>query len=331
MTAPFRVPRLRVPAFQGFEVRGFRSSGVSKGCTVRCSATIGAVLLVGGLAVALGSDAGQAAAVRQALASALVFHASFDGGVDARRAADDPKLYWAPTWARRAEAQPGLPPAGDTRQAPGEGRFGDALRFTRRGVPPVFYHGGKNMPYAAANWNGAVSFWLSTDPQNDLGVGFCDPIQITPRAWNNGAFFVEFEKGKGPEAVPFRLGVYADFDVWNPTKRPFDQIPPAERPLTTVDNPPFAKGKWTHIVFTWESFNTGRADGVARLYLDGQPRGTLAGRQQTFTWDPAETKIALGLGYIGLMDDVAVFNRRLSDAEIAELYRLERGAAMLAP
>jgi hypothetical protein len=298
---------------------------------MRFSPTVGLVVVLACVGAGVGSDAGRAAAVRQSLASALVFHAPFDGGVDARRAADDPKLYGAPTWGRRQEAQAGLPPAGDTRHAPGEGRFGDAIRFTRRGVPVVFYQGGRNTPYTASNWNGAVSFWLNTDPQNDLGVGFCDPIQITPRAWNNGAFFVEFEKGKGPEAVPFRLGVYADFDVWNPTKRPFDQIPAAERPLVTVDNPPFAKGKWTHIVYTWESFNTGRADGVARLYLDGQPRGTLTGRQQTFTWDPAETKIALGLNYIGLMDDVAVFSRRLSDAEIGELYRLERGALSLAP
>ncbi len=41
------------------------------------------------------------------LAGALAFHAPFDGGVDARHAAGDPKLYWSPTFARRAEAQPG--------------------------------------------------------------------------------------------------------------------------------------------------------------------------------------------------------------------------------
>ena len=265
------------------------------------------------------------------LASALAFHAPFDGGVDARHAAGDPKLYWSPTFARRAEAQAGLPPT-DTVLAPGAGRFGDAVRFTRRGAPVVFYQGGANMPYAASNWSGTVSLWLSTDPQTDLGIGFCDPIQITPRMWNNGAFFVEFEKGKVAGAdVPFRLGVYADFPVWNPTKRPFEEIPAGERPLVAVDNPPFAKGKWTHIVYTWESFNTGRTDGIARLYLDGTPRGALSPRQQTFTWDPAETKIALGLNYIGLFDELAVFNRALTGAEVASLYRLERGVAALRP
>lgn len=266
---------------------------------------------------------------QQALTTALSFHASFDGTTDAGFSRGDNKLYWAPTWGRRQDAQPGLPPAGDTQHAAGQGRWGDALRFTKRGVPVVFYQGGPNTPYAASNWHGAVSFWLSTDPAGELGPGFCDPIQITPRAWNNGAFFVEFEKR--PEAIPFRLGVYADLDVWNPANRRFEDIPPADRPLVTVDAPPFAKGKWTHVVYTWESFNTGRPDGVARLYLDGEPRGELAGRQQTFTWDPDQTKIALGLNYIGLMDDVAVFNRVLSGAEVRALHRLSGGVADLRP
>jgi hypothetical protein len=288
-------------------------------------------MAAGTVAVAIGGGLRAEVATQASLAAALAFHAAFDGGVDARYAAGDPKLYWSPTFARRAEAQPGLPPT-DTTHAPGAGRFGDAIRFTRRGAPVVFYQGGANTPYASSNWSGSVSLWLSTDPEGDLGVGFCDPIQVTPRMWNNGAFFVEFEKSKVPGAdIPFRLGVYADFDVWNPTKRPFEQIPAAERPLVTVNTPPFAKGKWTHIVYTWESFNTGRADGVARLYLDGMPRGSLSPRQQTFTWDPAEAKIALGLNYIGLFDELAVFNRALTAAEVASLYTLERGVASLRP
>ena len=292
---------------------------------------VAAAVITAAAAGAVPRGVGRADAAQSALASALVFHAPFDGGADARRAAGDAKLYWAPTWGRRAEAQPGLPPA-DTALAPGAGRFGDALRFTRRGAPVVFYQGGANTPHAASNWSGTVSFWLSTDPQNELGVGFCDPVQITPRAWNNGAFFVEFEKSKVPGAdIPFRLGVYADFPVWNPTKRPFEEIPAAERPLVTVERPPFGAGKWTHIVYTWESFNTGRPDGVARLYLDGVPRGTLSPRVQTFTWDPAEAKIALGLNYIGLFDDLAVFDRALTDADVASLHQLERGVAALHP
>jgi hypothetical protein len=273
--------------------------------------------------------AAQQPAGTSALARALVFHAPFDGTVNARRAAGDPALYWAPTWGRREEALPGLPPSGETRLAITAGRFGDALQFTRRGAPLVFFHGGANMPYAARDWQGSASFWLNTDPDGELQPGFCDPIQVLGRAWNDAGMFVEFEKR--PDSVPFRLGVYADLDVWNPTKRRIQDIPTAERPLLTVDQPPFARAKWTHVVFTWQSFNTGRLDGEARLYLDGQDRGAIAGRQQTFTWDPEQSKITLGLNYIGLLDDLAMFNRALTAAEVGEVYRLERGAGMLVP
>ena len=173
----------------------------------------------------------------------------------------------------------------------------------------------------------ALEVWLQVDPKGQLEPGFCDPVQITPRAWNDAAFFVEFEKR--PEAIPFRLGVYADLDVWNPAKRKFEEIPASERPLVTVADPPFSAGKWTHVVFTFERFNTGKPDGVARLYLDGEPRGVLAARQQTFTWDPQQAFVGLGLSYIGLLDELSIFNRALAPDEVAAVYRLESGVSGL--
>src|SRR5687767_13643248 len=89
-----------------------------------------------------------------ALLSALKFHASFDGSVAASHASGDPALYWAPTLKQRQEAKPGLPQSGEVQHAIGAGRFGDALRFTSRKSPVVFFQGDRNMPYAAANWSG---------------------------------------------------------------------------------------------------------------------------------------------------------------------------------
>jgi hypothetical protein len=259
----------------------------------------------------------------------MTFHASFDSGVDAVVAAGDPALYSAPSFKQRNEAARGLPQSGEIVLARGEGRFGDALRFTRKKSPLVFFKAARNMPYQSTNWSGTVSFWLSVDPLNDLEPGFCDPVQITPRAWNDAAFFVEFEKR--PESIPFRLGVYADLGVWNPEKRPSADIPQSERPLVAVERPSFGPGRWTHVAFTFERFNTSRQDGVVRLYLDGQPQGTLSARQQTFTWDIDATAIALGLGYIGLFDELAIFDRALTDAQVRALQQLEKGLARLAP
>jgi Concanavalin A-like lectin/glucanases superfamily len=276
--------------------------------------------LIAATAITAVTGAGPAAtgAGQEPLRRSLTFHASFDGKVDAAHAAGDPALHWAASLKERQNSKPGLPPSGEVQHASGAGRSGDALRFTRRKSPVVFFRGLRNMPHGKSNWEGTVSFWLRVDPQAELETGFCDPVQITPRAWNDAAFFVEFEKRA--ESIPFRLGVYADFGVWNPAKRKFEEIPAAERPLVTVANPPFSGKEWTHVAFTFERFNTGKPDGVATLYLNGELQGTLAPRQQTFTWDPEQTVIALGLGYVGLLDELSIYSRALDQREVRRLF-----------
>ena len=268
-----------------------------------------------------------AAADTAALRAALTFHASFDGSVDADFALGDRKFYNAPSMNKRADATVGLPTNTIVVAVRGEGRWGDALRFKDKSSTTVFFNAAKNVAYRNTNWSGTVSFWLSADPPGELKPGFCDPIQITPRAWNDAAFFVEFEKR--PAGIPFRLGAYADFKVWNPTNRKWEDIPMTDKPLLSVDNPPFAKGKWTHIAFTFERFNTSAADGVAHLYLDGQPRGIISARTQTFTWDVDKSAVMLGLSYIGLFDELSLFNRALTAEEIARLHSVEGGVKSL--
>lgn len=260
-------------------------------------------------------------------AKSLTFYAPFDGDADAVHALGDGRIYNAKSGGTRGDAQPGLPAEGIVKLAPNQGKFGDALQFTRKKSPLVFFKAAGNMSHKLSDWNGAVSFWLSLDPEKDLEPGYCDPIQITPRAWNDAAFFVEFGKDEKPRH--FRLGAYADFKVWNPNNRNWDTIPFSEKPLVSVEQPPFGRGRWTHVAFTFEHFNTGMTNGIASLYLDGKPQGSLSPRQQTFTWNPAKSAIMLGLSYIGLFDELAIFDRSLSAAEVAELNRLPNGVRSL--
>jgi hypothetical protein len=222
---------------------------------------------------------------------------------------------------------PGLPAGGAVTHEKGQGRFGDALRFHKKVPEMIFFQGEKNLAYQARNWSGTVSLWLRVNPAEELAMGFCDPIQITPREWNDAAFFVEFEKRTN--SIPFRLGAYADFKVWNPENREWAKIPFDEKPLLHVEKPPFGAGQWTHVVFTFSNFNTGRKDGVAGLYLNGKFQGALAEREQTFTWDPSKTLIMLGLSYVGYYDDLAIFNRALTEQEIALLNQLKDGVRSL--
>jgi hypothetical protein len=271
-----------------------------------------------------GAEPGQTA-----LRKALVFHASFDHGAKADFGGGDRELYWAPKMVKDEGAKLGLPESGFVTIVHGAGRYGDALRFHRKSPEMVFFRAAGNMPYATENWSGSVSFWLKVDPERELEPGYTDPIQITPRAWNDAAFFVEFTQDEKPRH--FRLGAYADIKVWNPLNRDWGAIPFNEKPLVAVPRPDFRADKWTHVLFTFERFNTHRKDGVAKLYLDGKLMGAMPEREQTYGWDPAKTMIMLGLSFVGFWDDLAIFNRALSADEVGIVRSLERGAASLHP
>lgn len=252
-----------------------------------------------------------------ALRQALSLYASFDGGTEADVARGDRVLYHASSM-KRDDAKPGLP--GAVTLARGQGRHGDALHFTKQSPAVLFYRAPRNIAYAARDWSGTISFWLQLDPETTLAPGFADPIQITERGWNDGALWVDFSD-KSPRH--FRLGAFPDLATWNPTNRDVEQMTDAERPRLDAGRPPFAADRWTHVAITFERFNTGQPDAVATLYLDGQHQGALPGRTQTFTWDPERAAIMIGLGYIGLFDELALFDRALSDAEIGTLFRTE--------
>jgi hypothetical protein len=285
----------------------------------RSLATVGLLTAL----VSLTGCAPQRQAAHPALQQALTFHASFDQGLDADFATGDPVFRHAPSLSKQAEGKTGLPESGEVQLVRDAGRFGHALRFTKKKSPMPFFRAARNVPYRTNHWSGTVSFWLSTDPAGELEPGFCDPIQITPRAWNDAGFFVEFEKRTND--IPFRLGVYPDFKVWNPANKKWADVTAAEKPLEAAPKTPFTRGKWTHVAFTFENFNTGRDDGIARLYLDGVPAATVGPRRQTFTWDEDKCLIALGLSYIGLWDELAVFNRALTADEVGQLHGLKNG------
>lgn len=268
------------------------------------------------LSFSTAQDRESLAAIRQS----LTLSATFDSGADADFSKGDKRIHIA-TSAARKDGKPGLL-AGEFELAKGKGRLGgDALSFVKKSDKVIYYKAADNIDYRKTDWSGTVSFWLNLDPQKDLGDWYCDPIQITEKAWDNGALWVDFSKDEKPKH--FRLGAFADLKVWNPDNRNFEKMSPAERPMHTVTKPPFATGKWTHVAIAFEHFNTGKPDGVAKMYVDGKLEGTIAKRNQQFTWDIEKAAIQLGMGYVGLYDDLAIFNRALTDGEIKTLHSLK--------
>jgi hypothetical protein len=258
------------------------------------------------------------------LKEALTFHASFDGSTDAAYAAGDPRIYTAPAYKEQRQAKPGID-SPDIEIAKGEGRFGDALRFKQKNTRAIFFQAAKNVAFDAKNWSGTVSFWLRLDPDADLAPGFCDPIQVTDKAYNDSAIWVDFTKDDKPRH--FRLGVFGELKVWNPKDVPSDKNPDFNNRLVVVQKPPFSRAKWTHVVITYQGLGSG--NGLAKLYLDGALQGTAQGIRESFAWDPSLGALRLGVAYVGLFDELAVFDRPLEEKEVKQLHALKKGVAEL--
>jgi hypothetical protein len=254
-----------------------------------------------------------AAPIPNALRRNLSFHASFDKALDADSARGDRKIYHAPDYKQQSAAKPGL---GDVDAALEQGAGvagGAALRFPSKNSRALFFRGDRHVALAG----GTISFWLRLDPQRDLAPGFSDPIQVTDKAYNDSAIWVDFTKDDVPRH--FRLGVFGVLKAWNPANTPSDKNPDFLRRLVVVERPPFTGEQWTHVAVAWAGLGAG-GEGSASLFLNGKRISSATGIREPFEWDPAKLAIRLGVGYTGRMDELATFDRALNEREIAQLY-----------
>ena len=264
--------------------------------------------------------------IRQALVSALTFHASFDHGAQADFARGDGQMYSAanPSGQEALVLSPGL---GDPPLAivGGKGRFGAALVFTQDNSHVVVYKAEHNVAYSAGSFQGTVSFWLRVEPA-DIPGQYCDPLQVTDKDYSDSCIWVDFTKNDTPS--DFRLGVFGQQSVWDVTNRRGDGLEFYWR-LAKVAEPPFARDHWTHVVITWDGINSTEG-GRGRLYFNAEYRGSTGAVREPFTWDVAHAMIRLGTGhFVGMFDDIAFFDRALTPEEVHVVYGLETGIAGL--
>ena len=290
----------------------------------------GAVSLVPAALAAQGTPAPQGtqrspAMLRDSLRAALSFLASFDHGFPADYAYADRLLYTAPSY-RSLDAAVADVVSPDIVIAKGQGRYGDALQFRKKNTQAVFYRAAVNLGLRARNASGTISFWLSLSPDADLEPGYVDPLQITDKAYNSTAIWVDFTRDDKPRH--FRLGVFGDSAAWNPKNLSTDQNPVFNQRTVVVNEPPFARGQWTHVAIVFSGLGTD-AGGTAKLYLNGKLAGAAEGIKEPFNWEPALATIRLGVNYVGLWDELSMYTRALSDAEVDALYRLDGGVATL--
>ena len=144
--------------------------------------------------------------------------------------------------------------------------------------------------------------------------------------WNEGNMFIEFSKDHTPRH--FRYAIRSVVKHWNPQNIGWEEIPEKERPMVAVHQPPFRSNEWTHVVFTFTNINSGEKNAVGKLYLNGQLQGSFT-REHVFNWDPSQIALTMGLAYVGLMDDIAVFDRALDEKEVKNIYESNKPVAEL--
>lgn len=251
--------------------------------------------------------------------NALTFYVSFDNGTGADYALGDANIYTADSRRNLDSAQMGMTNS-DYEIVKGKGQVGDAFRFGKKSSKVIFYKSKDNIAYDPESWSGTISFWLSLDPATDLEPGFTDPIQITDVRYDDASIWVDFTKENPRD---FRLGVIGDKNAWTQDTLNSSVDDVLEKRFVRVKTPPFTKTGWTHVLITYDGLGT--AQSLASLYLDGKKMGSITGIEDPFTWELEKSNIYLGLSFVGLMDELSIFNRPLTDDEVTELYQLKGG------
>lgn len=266
-------------------------------------AMLSLVVLLANLTVVFGQKA--------SLEESLLFHVPFDGSVDATVALGDKAMYTAENLKREVVKAGQL--RSNVRLNATGGRHGGCLEFLDRSDQVLMFKG-ENVGFKATDWSGTISLWMRLSPDADLKPGYCDPLQITDKAWNDAAFFIDFDKDLPRD---FRLGVFSEYSRWNPQDIPWEKLPVAERPMIVVKESSFDRDRWTHVAWTFSGLNSrdGNLPSVCKLYIDGVLQGSLD-RSVTMHWDLSKTALMLGIEYIGSIDDLAIFDRALRAEEV---------------
>ena len=258
----------------------------------------------------------------QHLREALTFYSSFDKGTDADISLGDKRIYTVAIDSRKdfGTAKEGIQ-AKEIQHSPDKGRNGGALEFTSTSGKVLFYRAKDNIGYHEALWNGTLSMWMLIDPEKDLDLTYCDPVQITDESYNDAAIWVDFTKENPRD---FRLGVIGDRALRKINDSTYNEEDYFDQRLIKARKKlPFSRENWTHIAITFEGLNS--SNGKAALYLNGVKQGEKKDISDTFTWMLENANIFLGFSYVGLLDELAIFNRAMTQEEITTLYQMDKG------
>ncbi|MFM8272582.1 MAG: LamG-like jellyroll fold domain-containing protein [Gemmata sp.] len=178
----------------------------------------------------------------------------------------------------------------------------------------IFVPAKGNLAFKPDGWSGSVSMWCKSNPDTMLKTGFCDPVQITQKGANNGGLWFDFNDAKPRD---LRHGA---FPMVPEGKKGVGEDDP-NAPMVRAPKIGWKEAEWHHVVLAWENLDTGKDNAVTSLYIDGKLIGQVKGRAIAMGWDVEKAGIYTAINYIGLLDEMALFDRALTAPEVAALHK----------
>jgi hypothetical protein len=253
-----------------------------------------------------------------AVRKAVTFYASFDEAVVGDFGGGDLKpgmRYPHPTEKGKFTFEKGID-ATVLKVAKGKGIIGGAFEATDV-VPKngwLHFPVKGNLAVKNGGWSGSLSVWCNTDPNRLIKSKFCDPVQITQKGYDNGALWFDLNDAKPPRDL--RFGAF--------TARPDGKkaVPESDPKAPLIRHPGVAwkAGEWHHVVLTFKNLDTGNPDAHTALYIDGKRIGEVKDQAIAMDWDLEKAMVYLSLGYVGLLDEFALFDRALTAEDVALLH-----------
>jgi hypothetical protein len=253
----------------------------------------------------------------ESIRDAVTFYASFDNQTDGDFGQSDVRLWTRaddPAAKGKKTLRVGFDEA-NVRLADG-GVNGGALQLLARSPDNafVFFPAAGKLAMRKGGWGGAVSLWLKAELAKIEESGPWDPFLLVEKGWNDGAVWCDFAPGRAPRDL--RIGL---FPAVSATATP-PTLDEGENIWLRIKAPPFDAESWHHLVQVWDNFDSDSLDAWTACYLDGKLVGKIEGRDGTMAWDLDHVRFHIGSGLIGMIDEVALFGRPITEEEISRIY-----------
>lgn len=209
--------------------------------------------------------------------------------------------------------------AGDAEVTSGwRGKFGEAIEFPTPDSA-IGYQAEGNFPLTKDYNDGTIAMWVRCASGEQPEDRFAELFEVNDGSWNDGAFGLALTPGQ-PGRIVFSLYGSAPVSATGETVG-------GPQHLIAYEGIDWATGEWHHIAASWENINTGRRNAVLKLYVDAERQRVSPRFDHVVHWRSPQQTIRVGWGFVGWIDELAIFGKALSERQIRRIFEHPEGVS----